>query len=300
MTVCPRGQAWGSCSRYPHPSSPPIAPPLAPLPHPTSPHGPSLAPYPGTAMAHPAAPRRRASPRVGAHPDALPAGFHERDGKPYCRQDFVAMFAPKCQGCARPVTDDYLSALQGVWHPECFVCAVSGQRAGGDAGASVSPRLGQPPPSPPPPGVPERLRRRLLLRARRSALLRAALPPAAGQHLPQLRPPGDRPLRHGRGAQVPPRALHLRLLLGPAAERHLPRAGRQDVLPGLPQEALPLSPGPAAAPRHTATPPTCLGAPGVFPAIGIAGVTPAEPDMPRVVPSAVPAEPHVPSSVPST
>ncbi|XP_067151587.1 leupaxin [Apteryx mantelli] len=50
-------------------------------------------------------------------------GFHERNGKPYCRQDFLAMFAPKCQGCERPVTDDYLSALQGVWHPECFVCA---------------------------------------------------------------------------------------------------------------------------------------------------------------------------------
>ncbi|PKU38242.1 leupaxin isoform x2 [Limosa lapponica baueri] len=50
-------------------------------------------------------------------------GFHERSGKPYCRQDFLAMFAPKCQGCERPVTDNYLSALQGVWHPECFVCA---------------------------------------------------------------------------------------------------------------------------------------------------------------------------------
>ncbi|KAF1596768.1 Leupaxin, partial [Eudyptes moseleyi] len=50
-------------------------------------------------------------------------GFHERSGKPYCRQDFLAMFAPKCQGCERPVMDNYLSALQGVWHPECFVCA---------------------------------------------------------------------------------------------------------------------------------------------------------------------------------
>ncbi|XP_027525886.1 leupaxin [Corapipo altera] len=49
-------------------------------------------------------------------------GFLERNGKPYCRQDFLAMFAPKCQGCERPVTDNYLSALQGVWHPECFVC----------------------------------------------------------------------------------------------------------------------------------------------------------------------------------
>ncbi|XP_035754332.1 leupaxin, partial [Egretta garzetta] len=55
-------------------------------------------------------------------------GFHERSGKPYCRQDFLAMFALKCQGCDRPVTDNYLSALQGVWHPECFVCAVSGRQ----------------------------------------------------------------------------------------------------------------------------------------------------------------------------
>ncbi|NWI61309.1 LPXN protein, partial [Calyptomena viridis] len=50
-------------------------------------------------------------------------GFLERSGKPYCRQDFLDMFAPKCQGCEHPVTDNYLSALQGVWHPECFVCA---------------------------------------------------------------------------------------------------------------------------------------------------------------------------------
>ncbi|POI26808.1 hypothetical protein CIB84_009443 [Bambusicola thoracicus] len=55
-------------------------------------------------------------------------GFHERGGKPYCFQDFVVLFAPKCQGCERPLTDNYLSALQGVWHPECFVCAVSGQQ----------------------------------------------------------------------------------------------------------------------------------------------------------------------------
>uniref|UniRef100_A0A8B9G2U5 Leupaxin n=1 Tax=Amazona collaria TaxID=241587 RepID=A0A8B9G2U5_9PSIT len=49
-------------------------------------------------------------------------GFLVRGGKPYCRQDFLAMFAPKCQGCERPVTGSYLSALEGVWHPECFVC----------------------------------------------------------------------------------------------------------------------------------------------------------------------------------
>ncbi|XP_068004561.1 leupaxin isoform X2 [Melanerpes formicivorus] len=50
-------------------------------------------------------------------------GFHEQNKKPYCQQDFLALFAPRCQGCERPVTDNYLSALQGAWHPECFVCA---------------------------------------------------------------------------------------------------------------------------------------------------------------------------------
>ncbi|KYO40742.1 leupaxin [Alligator mississippiensis] len=49
-------------------------------------------------------------------------GFHEKNGKPYCRKDFLAMFSPKCKGCDRPVMDNYLSALHGVWHPECFVC----------------------------------------------------------------------------------------------------------------------------------------------------------------------------------
>ncbi|NXN86474.1 LPXN protein, partial [Bombycilla garrulus] len=49
-------------------------------------------------------------------------GFLEHKGKPYCHQDFLAMFAPKCQACERPVVDNYLSALQGVWHSECFVC----------------------------------------------------------------------------------------------------------------------------------------------------------------------------------
>ncbi|NXA63958.1 LPXN protein, partial [Mohoua ochrocephala] len=49
-------------------------------------------------------------------------GFLERNGKPYCHPDFLALFAPKCQGCERPVVDNYLSALEGVWHTECFVC----------------------------------------------------------------------------------------------------------------------------------------------------------------------------------
>ncbi|XP_023235836.1 paxillin-like [Centruroides sculpturatus] len=49
-------------------------------------------------------------------------GFHEKDGKPYCREDYFDMFAPKCGGCNRPITENYISALNSQWHPECFVC----------------------------------------------------------------------------------------------------------------------------------------------------------------------------------
>ncbi|XP_063228227.1 paxillin-like isoform X4 [Bacillus rossius redtenbacheri] len=49
-------------------------------------------------------------------------GFHERDGKPYCRNDYFDMFAPKCGGCNRPIMENYISALNSQWHADCFVC----------------------------------------------------------------------------------------------------------------------------------------------------------------------------------
>ena len=52
-------------------------------------------------------------------------GFHERDGKAFCRADYFEMFAPKCGGCARAIVDNYISALNRHWHPECFACWVS-------------------------------------------------------------------------------------------------------------------------------------------------------------------------------
>uniref|UniRef100_A0A3B3SZV8 Leupaxin n=1 Tax=Paramormyrops kingsleyae TaxID=1676925 RepID=A0A3B3SZV8_9TELE len=45
-------------------------------------------------------------------------------GKPYCCNDFYRLFAPKCSGCGKPVQENYLSAANGTWHPQCFVCAV--------------------------------------------------------------------------------------------------------------------------------------------------------------------------------
>ncbi|XP_051965252.1 leupaxin-like [Xyrauchen texanus] len=50
-------------------------------------------------------------------------GFMERDRKPYCSRDFYCLFAPKCSGCGEPVKENYLSAANGTWHPDCFVCA---------------------------------------------------------------------------------------------------------------------------------------------------------------------------------
>lgn len=52
-------------------------------------------------------------------------GFMEKDGKAYCTEDFERLFSPRCAGCGQPVRQNYLSAANGTWHPECFVCAVS-------------------------------------------------------------------------------------------------------------------------------------------------------------------------------
>lgn len=49
-------------------------------------------------------------------------GFHEKDGRAFCRQDYFAMFAPRCKGCQRAIMNNYITALNTQWHPECFVC----------------------------------------------------------------------------------------------------------------------------------------------------------------------------------
>lgn len=50
-------------------------------------------------------------------------GFHEKDGKPYCKRDFFDLFASKCGGCCLPITANYITALSKQWHPDCFVCS---------------------------------------------------------------------------------------------------------------------------------------------------------------------------------
>ncbi|XP_025089653.1 leupaxin-like isoform X1 [Pomacea canaliculata] len=48
--------------------------------------------------------------------------FHEKNGKAYCREDYFQMFAPKCGGCGMPIMENYISALNRQWHPQCFAC----------------------------------------------------------------------------------------------------------------------------------------------------------------------------------
>uniref|UniRef100_F1L2M9 Paxillin 1 n=1 Tax=Ascaris suum TaxID=6253 RepID=F1L2M9_ASCSU len=49
-------------------------------------------------------------------------GFHEKDGRAYCKSDFFRMFAPRCNGCKNPIKMNFITALGTHWHPECFVC----------------------------------------------------------------------------------------------------------------------------------------------------------------------------------
>ncbi|XP_077481862.1 transforming growth factor beta-1-induced transcript 1 protein-like isoform X4 [Stigmatopora argus] len=49
-------------------------------------------------------------------------GFHDREGQQYCQQCFLTLFASRCQGCTQPILENYISALNSLWHPQCFVC----------------------------------------------------------------------------------------------------------------------------------------------------------------------------------
>ena len=41
------------------------------------------------------------------------------------RKCFFDLFAARCKACNHPITSNYISALDGHWHNECFTCRVS-------------------------------------------------------------------------------------------------------------------------------------------------------------------------------
>ncbi|XP_028332025.1 transforming growth factor beta-1-induced transcript 1 protein-like isoform X1 [Gouania willdenowi] len=49
-------------------------------------------------------------------------GFHDREGQQFCQQCFLTLFASRCHGCSQPILENYISALNSLWHPQCFVC----------------------------------------------------------------------------------------------------------------------------------------------------------------------------------
>lgn len=48
--------------------------------------------------------------------------FFEREGQPYCEDDYHSLFSPRCAHCNGAILDKCLSALDRTWHPEHFVC----------------------------------------------------------------------------------------------------------------------------------------------------------------------------------
>ena len=53
------------------------------------------------------------------------SSFMVHDGHPYCEKDYQAKFGNKCMGCGEYITSEFVGALGGDWHKDCFVCAVT-------------------------------------------------------------------------------------------------------------------------------------------------------------------------------
>ncbi|XP_017460539.1 PREDICTED: paxillin-like, partial [Rhagoletis zephyria] len=52
-----------------------------------------------------------------------PYNFYEKNGLPYCEDDYHKLFSPKCAGCKEPIKDNnYIRAMGKDWHPNCFKC----------------------------------------------------------------------------------------------------------------------------------------------------------------------------------
>jgi len=54
----------------------------------------------------------------------LEGSFMMKDDVPYCKADFMKLFAEKCYGCKQPVSGNIINAIGHKWHPQCFKCRV--------------------------------------------------------------------------------------------------------------------------------------------------------------------------------
>ena len=58
-------------------------------------------------------------------------GYHEKDGKAFCRECYYEKFAPRCKRCEKAIMEGFVTALGSQWHPECFCCKVREREKGG-------------------------------------------------------------------------------------------------------------------------------------------------------------------------
>ena len=58
-------------------------------------------------------------------------GFVAKDGLPYCKKDFLELFASKCAACSRPIEKNFVNAGGTKYHPECFACVQCGKKIAG-------------------------------------------------------------------------------------------------------------------------------------------------------------------------
>lgn len=49
--------------------------------------------------------------------------FFEKEGIPYCQEDYLDLFCDKCYKCQKPITSDTVKALGRLYHVECFTCS---------------------------------------------------------------------------------------------------------------------------------------------------------------------------------
>ncbi|KAJ3224393.1 hypothetical protein HK099_008498 [Clydaea vesicula] len=50
------------------------------------------------------------------------AGFFEKEGKAFCENDYFALFGITCNGCAKGVIGEFITAAEKEYHQECFKC----------------------------------------------------------------------------------------------------------------------------------------------------------------------------------
>ncbi|KAI8384987.1 uncharacterized protein BYT42DRAFT_564301 [Radiomyces spectabilis] len=55
------------------------------------------------------------------------SAYMVHEGHPYCEKDYLNKYGHKCMGCGEYIMGEFLGALDGDWHKECFVCASCGK-----------------------------------------------------------------------------------------------------------------------------------------------------------------------------